>query len=408
MNAEEKIKLVEALEKLKEDCEKRRQKRIDGLWREIVPPNNLASFLNELTKAEIDEIRKKLELKSISKLKKQELIEVLIKLIPEEVRETIDFFDVERYNIAKIIYNGGGFVTTDKLPLDIEKIEFFKSHGLIFPGLKQGVKGLFMPTEIMEAFVEFDDSTVQKSIQRNEEWIGLTKGALFYYGITDVYTLEKIIIEDNKGNEDLKKYIQVINKAMTYHKEICHNKEGYYYYSVGDSKELAQRQEMRSNLDYYSFTKEQLLKAGAKGYVEQTPEINDFIAFLNKHYRLSIEESEEILQQCITLIKISGDHNVIMDYLQERLTSPTLEITQQLVGKVTDIYNNTRMWELKGHTPVEVSRIIEDPIKPLVIDDFSTEHKQGKVIDLNKHRKIGRNEACPCGSNKKHKKCCGK
>ena len=34
-------------------------------------------------------------------------------------------------------------------------------------------------------------------------------------------------------------------------------------------------------------------------------------------------------------------------------------------------------------------------------------HKRQQIIE-SKQQKIGRNEPCPCGSNKKYKKCCGK
>jgi preprotein translocase subunit SecA len=33
---------------------------------------------------------------------------------------------------------------------------------------------------------------------------------------------------------------------------------------------------------------------------------------------------------------------------------------------------------------------------------------QGKPQTVIKDKKVGRNDPCPCGSGKKHKKCCGK
>jgi SWIM/SEC-C metal-binding protein len=46
-----------------------------------------------------------------------------------------------------------------------------------------------------------------------------------------------------------------------------------------------------------------------------------------------------------------------------------------------------------------------DPDKPEDINDMEALLYPPKTVIVEK--KIGRNEACPCGSGKKHKKCCG-
>ena len=38
--------------------------------------------------------------------------------------------------------------------------------------------------------------------------------------------------------------------------------------------------------------------------------------------------------------------------------------------------------------------------------EIATAYKQSKIV--RNENKIGRNDACPCGSGKKYKKCCGK
>ena len=62
------------------------------------------------------------------------------------------------------------------------------------------------------------------------------------------------------------------------------------------------------------------------------------------------------------------------------------------------ISNTTRIWENRGHTPSELGQLARPHLQPLPNIPF-------QVIDGGK---VGRNEPCPCGSGKKHKKCCGK
>ncbi|WP_370456071.1 YecA family protein [Sporosarcina sp. ANT_H38] len=65
---------------------------------------------------------------------------------------------------------------------------------------------------------------------------------------------------------------------------------------------------------------------------------------------------------------------------------------------ITMLSNNTRIWENRGHTPHELAQMGRHHFMPLQDTPFN-------VIDGGK---TGRNEPCPCGSGKKHKKCCGK
>jgi uncharacterized protein YchJ len=63
-----------------------------------------------------------------------------------------------------------------------------------------------------------------------------------------------------------------------------------------------------------------------------------------------------------------------------------------------ELYNNTRQWAIKGHTPNELFQEEKEYLKPL---------PSGPLNIPKSNKKVGRNEPCPCGSGKKYKKCCG-
>nr|WP_243276908.1 hypothetical protein [Desulfallas sp. Bu1-1] len=90
-------------------------------------------------------------------------------------------FDKERYRLAKRILQNGGFVYENSLALD--KVEYLRGRGIVFPGSVDGKKILTMPLEILEVFREMDTPELKKVVNRNTEWIRLTHGMLYYYGV---------------------------------------------------------------------------------------------------------------------------------------------------------------------------------------------------------------------------------
>ena len=67
---------------------------------------------------------------------------------------------------------------------------------------------------------------------------------------------------------------------------------------------------------------------------------------------------------------------------------------QDLINKIADAKNNTRIWENKGYTPIELCDIMKEQNKKII------------KFPVYEKRKIERNELCPCGSGKKYKNCC--
>ena len=108
------------------------------------------------------------------------------------------------------------------------------------------------------------------------------------------------------------------------------------------------------------------------------------------------------------MINLDSKHTLIIQYLQSWMEFPSFEFTQMLTAKIMELYNDTRQWALKGHTPNELFQEEKKFLKPLAEVPFATVQPRAKVIDLAVRTKVGRNDPCPCGSGKKYKKCCGK
>ncbi|WP_132747405.1 hypothetical protein [Scopulibacillus darangshiensis] len=108
---------------------------------------------------------------------------------------------------------------------------------------------------------------------------------------------------------------------------------------------------MRSNIDYYPFTKKQVLAAADPHYIDKTPAMNQLLQFLLEHYELTSEETDEIASQFINMINSNAEPALMVQYLQSIIEFPSFEAAGQIIDRVMTLHNNTRMWILKGHTP---------------------------------------------------------
>lgn len=178
------------------------------------------------------------------------------------------------------------------------------------------------------------------------------------------------------GNTLETSYIEELNNA--YMKE----------YLNQDDSSLITLVELQEDKPFYIPDKDELLKYKDEFYFEKSKEYRD----LENYIKSNIESDEDTLEEICEDIHIwcEDDIALLEDvlYAFERrgiVFKDDKQITG-LISLVTQLANNTRLREHRGHTPEEIAKIPR------------------RVVA--KKEKIGRNDPCPCGSGKKYKKCC--
>lgn len=352
----------------------------------------------------MDHIRQTLKLERLSSLKRSELASKLAEFIPIKFKDIMYSFDKNTYDLIKSIANAGA------IPANIEfsKIKILMRYGIIFPGLVKGQKILYMPVELIKEFNLLDVSETEKVISRNTEWIQLTQGMLYYYGYMDSWRLIKNVQKYVEQNIDITEFIKVISFACNYYENIDMWANGYKDARVFDCEKIIIEHNKRPEFDYYPFTKKQLLKVGSLNNKELLPEMETFINFLLLNYDLPEDVISEISTQLTSLVNNESTPEFIIKYLETWLEIPSPQYNQVLTAKITELYNNTHQWVLKGHAPNGLYPKAEEQQKTHPIQEKSVNITKAKIIEMPKPNKIGRNDLCPCGSGKKYKKCCGK
>ncbi|MDN4525100.1 YecA family protein [Fictibacillus fluitans] len=376
-------------------------KRGNAIWKEIEDTSTLEKMLVALTKAELDGIRKLYEFSGISSLNKTKLAHELAQLIPAHFDQILYKLDEERYSfLKKLLKNGGSIPATP--PYEIDKLISLKKYGLVFPIMEDGERFIIMPAELMDRFQELDGTELKACIRRNTEWITLTQGMLYYYGVMEHKDIINSLRKLTGKEVEVDDYFEVLRASEDYYGEIEMTYFGIKDLVIEDADEVIKQQEMRPDLDYCPFTKQQLLKAGEPEYVEWTPAMKDVKQFIQNNYDVPSDEADAILGDFSDQIKSGGSLNDIILFIQEEFEFPNAAAFQEMVDKAVKLYNTTPQWALKGYSPAGLGKGQET-------SEAAPDVTYGSnVVPFRAPDKTGRNEPCPCGSGKKYKKCCGK
>ncbi len=153
---------------------------------------------------------------------------------------------------------------------------------------------------------------------------------------------------------------------------------------------------------------------------QNKPYFNNFIEQINHDDLLSIMKIIYIHSLDTKWI----EHLKNMDFLREGIglrayaqKDPLLEYKKegyemfQIMMDTVEREVITNLFKVKIISEEEMERIAEEEQKRIKITSYDRDTSNQKVINQpikNKDHKTGRNEACPCGSGKKYKVCCGK
>ncbi|WP_099304296.1 SEC-C metal-binding domain-containing protein [Bacillus sp. Marseille-P3800] len=391
MNEREAEQFLEAMMKLREDQVDLAKKYWQKMMKPVTLPIGLRESLQRLTKDQLDAIRKSLNVQRASQLKKNELIDVLNEVIPKSVPVLFEKLDQPKYDILKMAALSDHGMSDRDLELDLKPL---MKRGILFPGSFNGTEIWYMPEEMKTAFNEEESFAIQQKIQRNTEWVQLTKGLLYHYGVLSTSKLFELlegleVFDFLSEGFDLLEILDLDSEMLG-----DFNSDHQYFWDeiVGDVGELIGRVKEREDLDYRLFSKEQLIQASVPMYYEVSPPMQELFSVIKRDYEL--DNDEQLDDIGFDLINFSHENlgvDGIMLFLKDRLEFPSRKHEIEYEKLVKEIFNNTPNWELKGHTPNELN-----PSKP-----------NTNVISLTTGRKVGRNDPCPCGSGKKFKKCCG-
>jgi len=393
-NFENPAEMLEA--EMKAEAEARRAQ----LYRRKLPQElSLASALEEMTKAELDDIRYNLNVSGTSSLKKAELIERLVPEITAFARRWLPSALVEQRQCFEHLLEKGGLST--ELRDDDLRLDYLRGIGILACGVEKESEKLawYLPAELQEEIRKISGGAYNSMTELNTEMARLAAGLLFYYGYLNFEQLYEMVLgyldQAAAAEVTFQDFVGVMLNASCWLPQIDALPQGMRYYALLDAEKLEDEQHSREALGFAPLAYDKVYEAGEENYIESTDEYRAFAQYLMKEFKLQVLQAADIVGEIYILLQNSGDLSEAADYLSGLGLMKDTEKAKVLLMLTAAFSNSTRMWRLKGYTPDELSAN-EDGAKNM-----------GKVIPFGHHeQKAGRNDPCPCGSGKKYKKCC--
>ena len=393
-NFENPAEMLEA--EMKAEAEARRAQ----LYRRKLPQElSLASALEEMTKAELDDIRYNLNVSGTSSLKKAELIERLVPEITAFARRWLPSALVEQRQCFEHLLAKDGIST--ELRDDDLRLDYLRGIGILACGVEKESEKLawYLPAELQEEIRKISGGAYNSMTELNTEMARLAAGLLFYYGYLNFEQLYEMVLgyldQAAAAEVTFQDFVGVMLNASCWLPQIDALPQGMRYYALLDAEKLEDEQHSREALGFAPLAYDKVYEAGEENYIESTDEYRAFAQYLMKEFKLQVLQAADIVGEIYILLQNSGDLSEAADYLSGLGLMKDTEKAKVLLMLTAAFSNSTRMWRLKGYTPDELSAN-EDGAKNM-----------GKVIPFGHHeQKAGRNDPCPCGSGKKYKKCC--
>lgn len=401
MTEEQKNDKAEMVDTLQARLEEQMEKRKKYLVRYEVPEDrSLLNALGTLTKAELDDIRYNLCVQGISGLKKQEMAEALVPVIINFSRKWFVTIGLEQYQMLTKLSEAGGMSTA--IDQDDVRMDYMRCMGIVFSGAYQEQQAWFLPTELLEIYQKLDNNKYKKAVTLNDQVIRLTTGLLFYYGYVPYDRLYQEV-EGLIGDSKLLfiDFMGILINAGCWQNNIINLDTGMYYYTVMDPEKLIDEHLMRKDIDYHVFSYEEIYQAGEMDYIEATDTYKALVGLCMKEFSLPVLEAAEIVGEFQIMLQNNESIGEMLGYIQSIVNIPSQETLQMLTALLVELNNTSRLWVLKGHCPGEITAGNKKKVAP-----FMTKSRNNVVQFVPRNAETGRNDACPCGSGKKFKKCC--
>ena len=353
-------------------------------WSPIEKNFSLEYHLNRFTKAELTDIAKNLHINKISKLKKEELKNKILDSYEEKAEFIIENMNIEAFEYLLKVSIREICENSDR-NIKINAVNYFRNRAFLFTGQVDGEDVIIVPEELKKVILCKNSKELKKQLEKNEEITKLFWGMCNYYGVVEIETFKKLV----------KKYIDfdisdmnlevILENAAEYYDEFEFDGHFGNDILVDDVSDIFYQQCKRNDLEFYPFTKEELLEAARVDFQNKTKAYNNLYDFFIKNFDMNSEEAEDLIISLDAEFKNNRKPSEIMKAFLANFDISSLEEANFIGNEVMKFFNNTRLWVTKGYTPEELN-----------------------PTTVIKKEKVGRNDPCPCGSGKKYKKCCGK
>ncbi len=375
---------MEDKNKLQEDIIKADIKSVEKLWKNAVDENTLDALLSKMTKDELVKVAKKYSVKGMTTLKKADAVEKLKNVIVESQDKLLASLEENTLKFLIDLINENGLKKYECSHLIYSN--FLRNRGIVFTGTMDEELYVILPEELRESLKNQINNEISSVARLRTELIRVIAGMTYYYGVIK-YTAIKESLEGLYSTVFTEEYIKdLIADGEELGYDYVIEEDGLCHIDVEDADKIQKLQQENSKY-ICKFDKKSLIKAGAPDFMEENKRGANLERAIGEMFVIDKNILKEEMD-CFTVgIKNEMDINEAVDIFLEAYEIESDDERNIFTYELEHFAKTIKRWSLNGYSQDEVSKM-----------------EQRVVNEV----KIGRNDPCICGSNKKYKKCCGK
>lgn len=375
---------MEDISKLQEEIVKSELKNVEKIWKNLDEDYSLSALLDKMTKDEIVKVSRKYSVKGITTLKKADAVKKVKDVVLEKHIDILNIIEENTFKFIKELSNTNGLKKYECN--DLIYTNYLRNRGLAFTGAVNGELYVILPDELKDLLEKNLTKEVKESSKLNYEIIRVIAGMAYYYGVIPLEYLKSVIstLFNLSIEEELLKTL--INNGEELGYDYVVNDQYICHIDVED-KELILNQQSEKEVEYYKFDKKTLIKAGNPDFIEENKQKAKLETVMGELFVIDKNILKEEMDGFIFAIKNEMPMEEAIDNFLEAYEIQSDEERNIFTYELELFAKSIRRWTLKGYSQNEVEKINQRVVNEV---------------------KIGRNDPCICGSNKKYKKCCGR
>ena len=360
------------------------------------PVSTLAEVLSEKSVTSLRELGKLCGLSGLSKMSKQFLIPKVISGLTDEnfLKEVFFFMDsVEWEFFTKVVKVTK--VTDDK--------QLSENYSIL---LKLCILCLYYHDGHFHYVVPNEIKIVYKSLEKSgftaykKHTDLINEYALATTNLYGLISQDDFVELFNSQNEDVTDIDEVFETLYTH----ILLKPGYCFYGVyivndyfegNDFLDVGHIARLADSKPRYSPDKQELLKYSDWCFNEETPELNRLRMYISNSLTDDEDLQEDILENICFMVRAEAESQDYIDLLEDNGIYLEFKQLQTIMDLIINLHNTSRLWSNNGNKPNDLIKA-EDS------------HLHTAKNESTQRVKVSRNAPCPCGSEKKYKRCCGR
>lgn len=370
--------------KLQEEITRAEIKSVEKIWKNVDEDFSLSALLDKMTKDELVKVARKYSVKGITTLKKVDAVEKVKNVVLEKSVDVLSIIEENTFEFIKKLLKTSGLRRYECN--DLIYTNYLRNRGLAFTGTINNELYVIVPEELKGSLEKSLTKEVKETSKLNYEIMRVMAGMAYYYGAVSFKDLKGAIntLFNSPIEEELVENLINDGEELGYDYVID---DKYIYHIDVEDTEMIVKKQSESQMEYCKYDKKSLIKAGMPDFIEENKQKAKLETVMGELFVIDKNILKEEMDGFTFAIKNEIPMDEAIDNFLEAYEIQSDEERSIFIYELQLFAKSIKRWTLKGYSQNEVEKANQRVVNEV---------------------KIGRNDPCTCGSNKKFKKCCGR